>query len=125
MTFVLASFQGSGVLAATVIWLLLTILAFVFGIVGLLIRVLRRSGWRLPCACGATACLLVIAGVVLLWSAFLEARSHLGSRGDAFRPGFAIWVVSAAAIAVGLLAMILGVARRQAVRGNENRSAGP
>jgi hypothetical protein len=105
---IFADYEGLGVAITQGLWLLLTVPASLLAIGGI-VSGARKKPHRMLAGClGALACVVEVAGVVIVCLAFVDEQARLGERAERFRPGALFWLVSALTVAAGLAAIYLG-----------------
>jgi hypothetical protein len=107
---IFADYDGLGVFLAVMLWLILTVPAFIAGLVGAVVGCLRHPRPRLVGGLGLVAGLLEFLGLAAVWLASRkESLRHVRDREVAF-----FWGLSISTLALSALALGLGLGRRRA-----------
>jgi hypothetical protein len=107
---IFADYEGLGVAIAQGLWLLVTIPALLLAVGGIVAGAWKKPNRKLAGWLGATACVVEIGGILMVWLAFADEQARLGEYAERFRPGLFFWFGAVATVAAGLWAVYLGVA---------------
>jgi hypothetical protein len=124
-----ADYEGLGVFFSLVIWFILTVPAFILGLLGAVAGALRRTGRA--ARLGLAACLLEFTGIAYVWLCFREEQARLGAFAERFWPGrqfwavefwpaYHFWGISTLTLLLGSLAFGLGVWRKRTLAAKKN-----
>jgi hypothetical protein len=118
----LADYEGLGVFIAETLWLLVTILAVLLAVGGIVAGAVTKPRRTLASWLGASACVIELGGVVIVCLVFADAQSRHPRFAEQFQPSVVVWIVSALTIAVGLAAVFPGLSRRGQSTSEESQS---